>query len=106
MLLARRVAPGGAQFVELQVGPLFRGGDPRKAGQPACGLGRPTVCDARSRQRLGQTERKIVHRGLRCAIWAKFRVSLDSVSRRYLDGAAPSTLAHGRDKGLGQLHRR
>ncbi len=39
VLFEDRGAAGGAQFVELRIGALFVGGDPRVADQAACGGG-------------------------------------------------------------------
>ena len=44
VLLEHRGAAGGAQFVELRIGALFLGGDPRVADQTARGGRFPAVC--------------------------------------------------------------
>ena len=44
VLLEDRVAAGGAQLVELRIGALFLGGDPRVADQTAQRGGFPGIC--------------------------------------------------------------
>ena len=44
VLLEHRGAAGGAQLVELRIGALFLGGDPRIADQTACAAVVPAVC--------------------------------------------------------------